>query len=161
MKTLYIARHAKSSWNDSSLADIDRPLNNRGIKNAPVMAERLTEKTDSIDTVLSSPANRAFTTARTLVAAIGIPANQIIIEPDLYFRGVSAMIEIIQNVPADSESLMVVGHNPDMTSLLNWFCETDISNMPTCSIATIGIDSEWSKISTGLGQLIDFDYPKK
>jgi phosphohistidine phosphatase len=161
MKTLYLVRHAKSSWDDPSLDDRERPLNGRGRRNAPVMAQRLAQREVRIDNLVSSPALRALTTAHYLAQGIGFDEESIEIEPQLYFSGVTYMLQRIQAADPVCEHLMLVGHNPDMTSLLNHLCGHQTYNMPTCAIATIEFSGDWSQISARDGTLVDFDYPKK
>lgn len=161
MKNLYLVRHAKSSWDDSSLADQQRPLNNRGLKNAPEMGRRLADAGLSLDLIVSSPANRAFSTASFLATAIGYEIEQIQKRDEMYFDGPSAMLEIIRNTEPALQSLMLVGHNPDMTSFLNSLCGFQTGNMPTCAIASIEFDCAWSEVTYDSGALLYYDFPKK
>jgi len=161
MKTLYLVRHAKSSWKDSSLSDLQRPLNKRGLKSAPEMGQRLKIADITIDLIVSSPANRAFSTAQFLAQAIEYETSHIVQDDRLYFEGISSMLKIIQKTRPNIQSLMLVGHNPDMTSLLNRLCGYQTVNMPTCAIATIQFDQNWSDVVDHRGTLIDYDYPKK
>lgn len=161
MKKLYLVRHAKSSWKDSSLSDLQRPLNGRGLKNAPEMGRRLNARGVELDLIVSSPANRAFTTAKTLAKAIGYDSKNIEKNESIYFDGVSSMLNIIKETDNNIESLMIVGHNPDMTSLLNKLCGFQTVNMPTCAIACIDLKHNWSDINKHPVTLVDYDYPKK
>lgn len=161
MRHLYLVRHAKSSWNDSRLPDKERPLNKRGLKNAPEMGLRLAEKNRSVDLLISSPANRALTTASFLASALTYPEASIQINDDLYFNGLSSQLNLIRNTDSSTWNLMLVGHNPDMTSLFNNLCGYQVGNMPTCAIASIQFEGEWSDIISGCGSVVDYDYPKK
>lgn len=160
MKRLYLVRHAKSSWKDATLSDMLRPLNKRGLRDAPEIGRRLRVATVSIDRLLSSPAQRALSTAQTLARAIDFNPKLIIEEPELYFAGANASLQLIQSTDSACASLMLVGHNPDMTSLLNLLCGHQVGNMPTCAIASIQFNSEWSEVQAESGSLIDYDYPK-
>ena len=160
MKKLYLVRHAKSSWKDQSLSDLQRPLNCRGLKNAPEMGQRLVKADVSVELIVSSPANRALTTARFLAQAMAYDAQKIIQDDLLYFEGISAILQIIQSTKPHIESLMLVGHNPDMTSLLNHLCGFQTVNMPTCAMGYIQFDNEWSEVTHGSGTLLNFDFPK-
>ena len=163
MKTLYLVRHAKSSWKHPELSDIDRPLNKRGKSNAPMMADRLAQRLsgDVIEQIIASPAKRAQSTAKKLAAGIGFDWKQIDTARSLYFDGINAMLDVIRSTNEDHQHLMLVGHNPDMTDLLNELVGHVTYNMPTCAIATIQFDSSWSEIDFGKGALINYDYPKK
>ena len=95
-KTLYLVRHAKSSWKDSSLDDRDRPLNKRGRRTAPDMGQRLAAQGHHPELMISSPANRAHSTAKIIAAEIGYDPSLIHIEEALYFSGVFSMCEVVE-----------------------------------------------------------------
>lgn len=163
MKTLYLVRHAKSSWDDISLADFDRPLNNRGLKNAPDMGQRLAERAVVVDQIISSPALRAMTTAQLIAQQIDYDTQTIEPNRRLYFEGIPAMMDIIHQLDRSLASVMIVGHNPDISRLLNRLCGFQVSDMPTCAIAKIGfnLDNDWLEVAFGSGKMIAYDYPKK
>jgi phosphohistidine phosphatase len=161
MNTLYLVRHAKSSWKHPELSDLDRPLNRRGRQNAPMMAERLQQRKISLDRVITSPAMRAHTTASTLATGVGFPLEHIEVIRALYFEGIEAMMSIIQSSGPQLRNVMLVGHNPDMTHLLNSLVGHTTDNMPTCAIATICFRETWQEVDFGMGMLLDYDYPKK
>ncbi len=160
MKHLYLVRHAKSSWKNPSLDDIQRPLNKRGLRNAPDMASRLKQKATTIDLIISSPAKRAITTATYLALSIDYEIEKIQQQRQLYFGGSSSMLKTINNTSSVVQSLMLVGHNPDMTSLLNKLCGYQTDNMPTCAIAKISFPKEWSEIDFNDGIIEHYDFPK-
>lgn len=161
MKYLYIVRHAKSSWEYPALDDHDRPLNNRGKKNAPEMGQRLAKRQVTPDAIISSPAKRAYTTAKKIGAEISFPSANIKKEPLFYHGTTSDMITVLQNVGIDVETLMIFGHNPGLTDLANFLSGSDIYNIPTCGIAEIEFDvSSWAKVGGDTGNLVSFDYPK-
>jgi len=161
MKNLYLVRHAKSSWKDASLPDRQRSLNKRGLRNAPEMGQRLKQTNLQVDRIISSPANRALTTARLLASEIDFPIDQIEQNEILYFSSFIQMLELIRKTPDSVNNLMLVGHNPDMTALLHLLSRCDIANMPTCAIARLQFDSGWVELKAGEARLVDYDYPKK
>jgi len=161
MKTLYLLRHAKSSWKDSSLADDQRPLSKRGNKNAPQMGDYLARRGVSLDRVISSPATRALTTARLVVSALDYDLDAIVHEPRLYFRGSQIMLDVLRETDDAIASLMMVGHNPDMTSFVNSLCGYQTDNVPTCGLTTIEFDGRWSEVDTGDGRLQDYKIPRE
>lgn len=161
MKTLYLVRHAKSSWKDQSLSDQQRPLNKRGHSSALDMGARLKRRAIAVELIISSPALRALTTARYLADAIEYDQQEILIEQQMYFRGIQCMLDLVHACDPDISTLMLVGHNPDMTEFFNFLCGHQTSNMSTCAIATIEFEDDWKKIKQGCGTLLDFDYPKK
>ena len=113
-KTLYIARHAKSSWDDASLSDFERPLNKRGKRDAPFMAEKLKELGVKPDLILSSPAQRAKTTAKHYHEALG---SKLEFDERIYEASLMSLIYLIQEQFEKVDSLMIVGHNPGLTML--------------------------------------------
>lgn len=162
MKTLFVIRHAKSSWNDPDLDDIDRPLNKRGKRNAPEMGKRLSAKGVKPDLLITSPAKRAATTAKKIAKALSYPKDQIVIDQTLYHGTNQEVINVIRNVSDEIGTLMIFGHNPGFTDLVNQLSGSSIYNIPTCGIAEIGFDIQsWNDIDKNKGRLIDFDYPKK
>jgi len=160
-KTLYLVRHAKSSWSDSSLTDKERPLNKRGKRTAPDMGRRLAQEDHQPDLVISSPARRAFSTAKIIARALSYEISEIIIDESLYFSGEGSMVKMLGGLDDRYQSAMIVGHNPAMTSLLNSLCDAGIYNMPTCAIAIVTFDTAfWSELSDVNGRLIGYDFPK-
>jgi len=160
-KILYLVRHAKSSWKDATLADIDRPLNGRGKRNSPEMGKRMREQGHEPDLVISSPARRALSTAGNIARELGIDESAIVVADDLYFSGATGMLEVLAGVDDRHRKVMMVGHNPDTTSLLNSLADTRIVDMPTCAIAIIGFDmASWTGLHSTHGVLLGYDYPK-
>jgi phosphohistidine phosphatase len=160
-KILYLVRHAKSSWDDPSLADRDRPLSQRGLNSAPDMGRRLAEQGHKPDLVISSPATRALTTAKKIAKEIDCDISKIITDESLYFSGTRSVVNMLEGLDDAYEKVMIVGHNPAMTSLLNILCDSPVDNMPTCAIAVLGFDTEsWSELSMTDGELLSYDFPK-
>lgn len=161
MKTLYIVRHAKSSWDDHSLDDFDRPLNQRGERDAPVMGEVLKDHGARPDIIISSPAKRAESTAMAIAAASRYSATNILFEPKIYEASVATLISVIQNIPHDARTALMVGHNPGFTDLVYYLTGRGVDNVPTCGACEIEFDlTSWSKVSKRKGELIWFDFPK-
>ncbi|WP_075188245.1 SixA phosphatase family protein [Teredinibacter haidensis] len=168
-KTLYLVRHAKSLWSDPPLSDRERPLNKRGERNAPLMAKRLAEHIQQADgqfplpqKIVSSPARRALATARIFAAQLNLPETQVYMEECLYFKGLCSILDRIIKEDDDSEAIMLVGHNPDITELHNHLSGIQVEKMPTCAITTLHFQCEhWRQLTQGSGSLVDFDYPKK
>ncbi len=161
MKQLYLVRHAKSSWSDTNLSDIQRPLNKRGLRNAPEMGRRLKISNVKPQLIISSPAKRAVLTAQFLAKAIDYETHHIVQDDRLYFEGHSSMLDIIRRTRATIHSLMLVGHNPEMTLWLNQLCGFQTDNMPTCAIASIQFDQKWCNVCNNSGFLNNYDFPKK
>ena len=162
MKSLYFIRHAKSSWDDSSLADIDRPLNKRGMRDAPFMAQLLKGKGVQPDLIISSPANRAFITASHFAKALDIAVDDIQVEERIYEAWPDDVMEIVRALPKKHRTVLVFGHNPTFTSIANLFAEDYIVNVPTCGIVHLESSaSEWKLLSDANTQLEAFHFPKQ
>ena len=160
-KTLYLVRHAKSSWSDARLTDEERPLNKRGRRTAPDMGERLAAENHRPDLIISSPANRAFSTSRIIAKEIHYDEAEIVIDERMYFSGTGSMLSLLEEQDDSLDSVMIVGHNPAMTSLMNTLCDTPVYNMPTCAIAVIGCNTEsWSELRSTDRVLLAYDFPK-
>ncbi len=118
-KVLYLVRHAKSSWNDASLSDMQRPLNKRGRRSAPEMGMRMVAQGHRPDLIISSPAKRARLTARKIARELGFDKSDIETDADLYFAGIRSMLNVLEVLDDDYQKVMIVGHNPSMTNFLN------------------------------------------
>jgi len=162
MKTLYLVRHAKSSWKYPNLDDFERPLNKRGRKSAPFMGTILKKLKAAPDVILSSPANRAAITARIIADKIGYPLGKIHYSESIYEFSANALIDVIGHLGDDVNKAMLVGHNPALTDLANYIGDKPISNIPTSGVfcADLNITS-WAKISDHCGKLKFFEFPKK
>ena len=162
MKTLYLVRHAKSSWKYPNLDDFERPLNKRGRKDAPFMGSVLKKLKVAPDLVISSPANRAATTARIIADSIDYPLEKIQYGETIYASSEYDLLQVIQQLDNAVNRLMLVSHNPALTDLANSIADTAISNIPTCGVICVSINiSSWAKIEGQRGKLKFFEFPKK
>lgn len=161
MKTLYLIRHAKSSWDHPGLRDIQRPLNERGLRDAPVMARILRARTDSPVLIVSSPAKRALTTALFFAEAFGIPDESVVRNPAIYEASLPELLQVIRALPNAAETILLFGHNPTFTDVANLFSEDFVANIPTCGI--IQIESEalgWENFDETNSRLVWKIFPK-
>ena len=160
MKTLYLARHAKSSWKHPELSDIERPLNKRGKRDAPYIGNLLKEKDVKPDLLISSPALRARKTAIVIAEKIDYPKSKILIDDNIYESSSTELKNIIQGFDDKYNSVMMFGHNPDFTMLNNYLTDSYIDNIPTCGVVGIRFNSSWKKIDGDSGKAFFFIYPK-
>ena len=162
MKTIYLVRHAKSSWKYPNLDDFERPLNKRGRKSALIMGESLNKLQVAPDLVISSPANRAAMTARIIANAINYPLEKIQYNEIIYLSGENALIHVIKNINDGAKEAMLIGHNPGFTDLANYISDQRISNIPTCGVFCVDFNIlSWGKIGEHSGKLKFFEFPKK
>ena len=162
MKTLILLRHAKSSWKKPDLRDLDRPLNKRGKRDAPVMGKRLAKKKIKVDRLISSPAKRALVTANTVANEIGYPRSDIVVEEKLYTFDETGLLDVIQDLDNALDRVMLFGHNPAITDLVNSLAPSQIDNVPTCGVVELTFDVEsWADVGETKAVQLEFDYPKK
>ncbi len=162
MKQLFIVRHAKS---DQSFFgnDFERPLNERGRADAPVMAKRIIDKKYTIDALVSSPAARAKKTAELFSATCKIPASEIIFISALYHASQDIFYEVISALPDALNSVAIFSHNPGISYFVNSLnTGTKVDHMPTCAVFAVCADiTAWTGFSKAKKDLLFFDYPKK
>lgn len=162
MKTLYLHRHAKSSWDHPGLSDFERPLNERGLRDAPEMGRRLKLRGDLPDGMVSSPANRAHTTARLVADAIGFPEKDIVRVDRLYLPSVSTILSVVNALNDKHNTVMLFGHNPGFTEAVGYLSGNDLQNLPTAGVARIDFPfDEWKLVSAQTGVCRYVDFPKR
>ena len=161
MKTLYLLRHAKSSWSETGLADRERPLSKRGLGDAPRMGQRFAGRGESLQRVVTSPARRARHTAELFCGATDFAPADIALDERLYFLGPGSIEDAIRAQADALESLMLVFHNPDITEFANRFAGLRIDNVPTCGLVKIACASgRWRDWKAEACEFVYFDYPK-
>ena len=163
MKRLTLIRHAKSSWKDAYLLDIDRPLNKRGKRDAPMMGQRLAERGVSPELIVSSPATRAIVTAETIALEIDYPLDDIVVNERIYGADVDDLLFVIRSLDETLEHVMCFGHNPGLTDLVNTLSPSQtINNVPTCGVIELVFETDtWASAGDVMPARMDFDYPKK
>jgi len=160
-KLLLILRHAKSSWEFEELSDHDRPLNNRGRRDAPLMGRKLLKEQLVPQIIISSSAVRAHSTAKKVAKACGYE-DEILIDPALYGSGYSDYLNVLINQEDKHDIIMLVGHNPISEQLVE-VLTGEIVTMPTCAIACISLPiTSWKQIiDKTKGQLLNLWRPKE
>jgi phosphohistidine phosphatase len=166
MKRLYLLRHAKSSWDDPTLADHDRPLAPRGRRAAKVMAEHLRREGIAPELVLCSPSRRTRQTLKRLAPGLGKNAD-VLIEPELYAASAAALLEVLHEVSDELESVMLIGHNPGIQDLALSLAGTGSEiprlrgKFPTAALATLELSGTWRELAPGSAELVSFVKPKE
>ena len=160
MKTLYILRHAKSSWENANLADFDRPLNERGIIAAPFMGETMARKNFQPGLILSSPAERAKQTA-LLIKTAGRLEAEIRYDERIYEASPLRLMEIVSEIENEIESVMLIGHNPGFEGLVK-FLTGESESLPTAALAVVDLEiDDWSIIHSDCCNLRTLIRPKE
>lgn len=161
MKTLFLIRHAKSSWDDAALPDRDRPLADRGRRDVAKMGRRLAERDVKPDLILSSPAMRALATAEVIAKTLDYKLKDIVVNGRLYAGQSDDLLDVIRELGNKLERVMLVGHNPELSELAHHL-SSEITPMPTCAIAEFTFDAKsWSDIGNVKPRQVALDYPKK
>lgn len=162
-RTLVMIRHAKSSWANPLQSDFERPLNERGQHDAPMMGERLTKNNLQPDLIISSTAKRAKQTAKKIAGVLNYDESKIKWYDKLYHCIPSVFEEVLYEVEDNVKTVFIVAHNPGITEFVNQLSpKFSIDNMPTCGIVAAEFElGEWNEFSTTGKKVILFDYPKK
>jgi phosphohistidine phosphatase len=161
MKTLLLMRHAKSSWKNKELSDEERPLNKRGIKDAPRMGALLREKELIPEKILSSSARRSRETAEMVASSVDY-TNEVDYLDNLYMAEAEEYIKVLQQLPNDFERVMVIGHNPGLETLLQ-VLSGRIESLPTAVLAHISLPiTKWAELNGETeGEVIEIWRPRE
>ena len=161
MKQLILVRHAKSSWSDFSIADFDRPLNDRGKRDAPMMAQRLLDKKIAIDLFIASPAKRAKKTAEAFVKTYGLSKESIHFIDALYLAEPAVFYEVISSVSDKHNTIAIFSHNNGITDFANQLTSARIDEIPTCGIFAVTAEiKHWKDFTKSEKQFWFADFPK-
>lgn len=163
MKKLHLIRHAKSSWGDPTLADIERPLNKRGIKTCRFMAQYIYEAGCPFKNVFCSPAVRAQSTIQLIDEALPDIDINWKTEKDLYGCGMEDLLQWCQALNDSMSEILIIGHNPTFTDFCNYLSKSHISNIPTCGYVqlTVTENCNWQQLKNGSAELSTFLQPKE
>lgn len=161
MKQLYLLRHAKSSWDQPNLDDFERPLNKRGHRDAPVMGKVIAGLELQPDLIISSPAVRAAFTARIVAGQIGISDSRLRYDNRVYDASVNTLLQILRSVDQNISTLLMVGHNPGLTDLIDYLSNKKIENLQTAGLYGMKFNiANWQDIGEESGMFILYDFPK-
>ncbi len=161
MKTLILVRHAKSDWSHDGLEDWERPLNDRGKKDAPEMAKRTKERISKIDLMVASHAKRAKKTARAFAEEYGYDKEDIRIESKLYEDVTTAYDEVILTLPDDADVVAFFAHSPTIGDFANSLTNVRIDSIPTCGVFAVQADvKSWKAFKEAEKAFLFYDYPK-
>lgn len=159
--SLTLMRHAKSSWDDASLSDHDRPLNARGERDAPEMGQRLKARGIRPSLILASTARRTTETARAVARAIGFPLEFIHRERALYLASPDEIMATVCDQDPTFRNILVIGHNPGMSYLANALSDDLPGDMPTAAMITLEADiDDWKDFAFAAKRVVGYDFPK-
>ena len=161
MKKIILIRHAKSAWDNPWLSDHDRPLAERGLHDAPIMAKRLKKRNIHIEIILSSTAKRAIETAKIIAEELDFPVSDIIVEENLYHASPNKILKYIHQQNDSKETMIVVGHNPGFNELIAYL-GGKLDNLPTSGQFGFLVKSDhWSDLGPKTAEVWFVDFPKK
>jgi phosphohistidine phosphatase len=161
MRLLTVVRHAKSSWDYSELSDFERPLNDRGRRDAPQMAKRMLKVPPRPDLLLSSPATRALTTARLFADETGIKTQDVAVDAKIYDASVDALLKVVRGLDDGARHVVLFGHNPGVSELAHLLADCPFDEFPTCGVARFEFAAKsWADVAPHDGKLLHFIYPK-
>ncbi|PKO97740.1 MAG: phosphohistidine phosphatase [Bacteroidetes bacterium HGW-Bacteroidetes-9] len=161
MKTLYLMRHAKSSWKHAELSDLERPLLEKGLKRTRLVIEYLQEKNTNIELIITSNAVRAVDTARIIAHAFKVDENNFRIEKGVYMADADSLFDQFFDLPEKVTQVMMIGHNPSITNFVNTFLDEKIDYLPTSGVVAINFDTDhWEELPLASHQLGFIVYPK-
>jgi phosphohistidine phosphatase len=161
-RTLFIVRHAKSSWDVEDISDIDRTLKLKGLHDAYDMARRIKIDRKLPGIFISSPAIRALHTAVIFVRVMELKHSKLKIDERLYGSGVGVIRKILSEQDSAIRSMMIFGHNPDFSELATVLSGSDFVELPTCGVYSITFKApDWGSVTAQNKVDVQFDFPKK
>lgn len=158
MRTLYISRHAEAEHHFDT--DFSRCLTTCGEQEADWLGKYLLKQDVNIDIVLSSPAQRALSTAQIIIQQALLPAERLLIIPELYNAALPTLLTAIQALDDHYHNPMLVAHNPGLSELVYYLCDTDVGQLPTCGFCALHLNIDrWDELQRGSGKLRLMSYP--
>ncbi|MEZ5017812.1 MAG: histidine phosphatase family protein [Flavipsychrobacter sp.] len=163
IKRVVIVRHAKSSWANAGLADFDRPLNDRGNHDAPMIGKRLKALGVQPELIISSTAKRARQTAKKISSELGYKKEDILLLDKLYHCHPDTFEEVIYGIEDSVKTVIIVAHNPGITLFVNSLSyQFSSANIPTCGVVVAEFTAKnWNEFNRVEKQVVIFEYPKK
>jgi len=158
MRTVLLVRHAKSDWPEG-VDDADRPLTEKGKKDAAVIAVRVYTRIPSMDLLISSPARRARKTAKAFAAAYQKKKEDIVLKPELYLPDPDVFYDVLSDLDSSIRSVCIFSHNNGITDFANMLGVVRMDELPTCGVLAFGFTGEWSDIRRLPRKFLFFDRP--
>lgn len=162
MKTLYIVRHAKSSWESPDTDDLNRPIIENGIRKTKKIIDYLLSEKVVVDLIISSHAKRAIETANLIADSLNYKQTEIIINYNIYNNDEDSMMNEVYALPNDKNNIMLIGHNPTFTQFANLFLIKKIDFLPTSAVISISFETEkWENVESSIKKVNFVAFPKK
>jgi len=161
MKTLFILRHAKSSWKNDILDDHNRPLNKRGKRNAPFMANLILSAGFPVQKIVSSSAVRALDTATVFAETLHLEDEDILIRKKLYHASAMRIASLVSNLPEELDTVILVGHNPGLQEFLENYSNWQDENLATCGLVGLRVGDTWTSVHEKQATQFFYEFPRK
>lgn len=161
MKTLFVLRHAKSSWKNEMLDDHNQPLNKRGKQNAPFMANLILNAGFPVQKIISSSAVRALETATAFAGVLHLEDEDILIRKKLYHASAMHISDVIANLPEELDTVILVGHNPGLQDFLENYSNWQDENLATCSLVGLRLSDTWASVHEKQATQFVYEFPRK
>lgn len=162
MRILTLVRHAKASRDDAALTDFERPLTDRGRRDAPAMAQRMAEFAPRPERLVSSPASRAITTARLFASELEMDADEIVLRPRIYDASARTLLRLACEFDDSDRHVALFGHNPGISQFAHELGRCNFADMPTCAFACFELEIKtWADLAPGCGKLVRYGFPKQ
>ncbi len=162
MKKVYLMRHAKSDWSGYYVSDFERDLNKRGEKDASLMGKVLKDRDIKPSLIISSPARRAKRTAKSVAKEFGYDTKKILFKEEIYEASVQDFLDVINSIDDKNDEVLIIGHNPSMTEIINILNSVTLDNLPTAAVVGFSFDVQSFKdVKPKSGKFLFFEYPKK
>ena len=156
LRKIILLRHAKSSWKDPSLRDLDRPLSKRGVKDTKLMKEHIASLVMGVDEIYSSPSVRTSQTINQLVPEF----SHVNYLASLYLGDISVVLSLLECIQTRIKTVMIVGHNPCIHEMMEVLWKKPVEKFPTCAAAVFSLQNGWGKTVTPVGNLEKFVKPR-
>ncbi|MFT4047003.1 MAG: histidine phosphatase family protein [Solimonas sp.] len=162
MRLLTVVRHAKSSWDDPGLSDFERPLNARGRRDALRMAAWTRQQIGIPDAIVSSPALRAITTARTFADILGIDADRLLVQNRVYEATLATLLRLVRGFDDRHRHVMLFGHNPGLSELVHALARCPFDDLPTCAVVQLElVADQWPQTDEHAAHLLRYQFPRQ
>lgn len=161
MKTFYLIRHAEATSIKANEMDNQRPLNQSGKNETYLIGRNLKKQDIQLDYIICSSAKRTKQTASLLCDQLNYPIHNIQFDNKIYEASLADLIEIINHLPNEYKKVALIGHNPSITYLANYFTDNNFNYIPTCGVVKIELEiNSWKELTRGIGYQKFYIYPK-
>lgn len=159
-KTLFLARHAQAAEKQPGETDFDRQLNSKGLQNSTRMGMNFSNKNIQFDIIISSPAERARSTATLIAEQLKYDTSKVHLNPEIYEASVRTLLQVVNQLKDEWNTVLLVAHNPTVSYLAEYLTKWEIGDITTCGVVQIEFNfDKWAMLSEGTGTFVSYEYP--